>query len=86
MVVKIAFEPQWETKFEPNSYGSKPSFCFMDAAWSVYHCLFYDERFILNGDIRKYFDTINHHKLLNIIQSTKSIQKQIPTWLKAIPE
>lgn len=83
MVVKLALEPQWEAKFEPNSYGFRPGRSPIDAAMTAYKCLWDGERFILNGDIRKCFDTISHEKLLNKIQSTKSIQKQIHAWLKA---
>ena len=83
MVVKMALEPQWEAKFEPNSYGFRPGRSPMDAVSATYHCLWFGERYVLNGDIRKCFDTISHNKLLNKIQSTKSIQKQIHSWLKA---
>lgn len=72
-----------EAKFEPNSYG----FCLvrsaMDAVFTTYYCLWFNERFVLNGDRRKCFDTISHDKFLNKIQSTKSIQKQIRAWFKA---
>lgn len=83
MVVKIALEPQWEVKFEPNSYGFRPGRSPMDAVNATYHCLWFGERYVLIGDIRKCFDTISHDKLLNKIQSTRSIQKQIHSWLKA---
>lgn len=38
---------------------------------------------MLNADIRKCFDGISHHKLLQKISSTNTIQVQIQAWLKA---
>ena len=31
MLVKLALEPEWETRFETNSYGFRPGRCTMDA-------------------------------------------------------
>ena len=63
-LVKLALEPQWEAKFENNSYGFRPGRSTMDAIRQIQSCLKFDERFILDADIRKCFDRINHDVLV----------------------
>ena len=82
-LVKYALEPQWEAKFDEGSYGFRPGRSTMDAVNHAYHCIWFGEVFVLNGDIRKCFDRISHIKLLNKIQSTRTINEQIHAWLKA---
>ena len=36
-VVKLALEPEWETRFEANSYGFRPGRCAMDAVAAISH-------------------------------------------------
>ena len=38
-VVKLALEPEWETRFEANSYGFRPGRCAMDAVEAIYIAL-----------------------------------------------
>nr|UIB38802.1 hypothetical protein [Trentepohlia sp. YN1242] len=58
------------------------SHSIMDAHNNTYRCLYNGEKFVLNSDIQKCFDKINHSKLLNKIRSTEIIQLQIHAWLK----
>ena len=56
----------------------------MDAVNSAYRCMWNgEERFVLNEDIHKCFDRINHVKLIRKINTTKTITEQIYSWLKA---
>jgi RNA-directed DNA polymerase len=36
MLLKLALEPEWEAKFEPNSYGFRPERSFHDAIDAIY--------------------------------------------------
>jgi RNA-directed DNA polymerase len=83
MIVKLALEPEWEAKFEPNSYGFRPGRSCHDTIQAIFLSLRGKRRFILDADINKCFDEIDHEKLLNKIQTTSQIQKQIKAWLKA---
>jgi RNA-directed DNA polymerase len=38
-IVKAALEPEWEARFEANSYGFRPGRCCMDAIVQVHHTL-----------------------------------------------
>src|SRR5690349_14128186 len=62
-VVKLALEPEWETRFEANSYGFRPGRCAMDA---IFIALGQEgsSRWIFDADISGCFDAIAHQPLL----------------------
>lgn len=35
MLILMALEPEWEAKFETNSYGFRPGYSCFDAKWSI---------------------------------------------------
>lgn len=82
-LVKLALEPQWESKFEQHSYGFRPGRNCMDAIRQIQNCLKLEERFILDADIKKCFDRINHDVLVNKVNTSPKISKQLYSWLKA---
>ena len=82
-VVKLALEPQWEAKFENNSYGFRPGRGTMDAIAHVRSSLYTMEKPILDADIRKCFDMIDHDVLLKKVNTSPTISRQIHAWLKA---
>ena len=57
-VVKLALEPEWEPRFEANSYGFRPGRCTMDAAEAIFIALSRkgSSRWILDADISGCFD------------------------------
>jgi RNA-directed DNA polymerase len=59
-VVKLALEPEWETRFEANSYGFRPGRCTMDAIEAVFIALGQtgSSRWILDADISGCFDDV----------------------------
>lgn len=83
MLVKLALEPEWEAKFEPNSYGFRPGRSCHDVIRAIYLSLRGKKSYVLDADIDKCFDTIDHTKLLTKINTTSLIEKQIKSWLKA---
>jgi RNA-directed DNA polymerase len=81
-VVKLALEPEWETRFEANSYGFRPGRCTMDAIEAVFIALGQtgSSRWILDADISGCFDAIAHGPLLARLPTfTRTIER----WLKA---
>jgi RNA-directed DNA polymerase len=40
MLVKLALEPEWEAKFEPNSYGFRPGRSCPDAIEAIFKRIF----------------------------------------------
>lgn len=84
MLVKVALEPEWEAVFEPNSYGFRPGRNCHDAIEAIYTSINKKPKWVLDADISKCFDKINHNYLLGKLGDIpKQIKKQIKAWLKA---
>ena len=82
-VVKQALEPEWEAKFEPKSYGFRPGRGCHDAIEGIFDSIKQLPKFVLDADISKCFDRIDHDKLLNKLDTFPLIQRRIKGWLKA---
>jgi RNA-directed DNA polymerase len=82
-LVKMALEPEWEAKFEPNSYGFRPGKSAHDAIEAIRFRLRFKPKYVLDGDISKCFDRIDHQALMSKIKAPAEIKKQIKAWLKA---
>tara|TARA_Y100000294_G_scaffold51878_1_gene48902 strand:- start:155 stop:1870 length:1716 start_codon:yes stop_codon:yes gene_type:complete len=81
-LVKLALEPEWEPRFEANSYGFRPGRCTMDAIEALHVTLSRrgSSRWVLDADIAKCFDRIDHEALLaRLPVFTTTIRR----WLKA---
>jgi RNA-directed DNA polymerase len=82
-LVKLALEPEWEARFEPNSYGFRPGRSCHDAIEAIFTGIHLKPKFVLDADIAKCFDRINHEALLNKLNTFPTIRRQIRAWLKA---
>lgn len=82
-LLKMALEPEWESKFEHNSYGFRPGYSTADAKWVVARQLQGKPKFFLDADIEGCFDNIDHKYLLKKLKTMKSFENQIRSWLKA---
>ena len=82
-LVKAALEPEWEAMFEENSYGFRPGRSCHDAIEAIFNQIRYKPKYVLDADISKCFDRIDHTKLLEKINTFPKIRKQIRAWLKA---
>jgi RNA-directed DNA polymerase len=84
MLVKMALEPEWEAIFESNSYGFRPGRSCHDAIEQIFVSINKKPKWVLDADISKCFDKINHKYLLNKLGGCpRNIKKQIKAWLKA---
>jgi RNA-directed DNA polymerase len=82
-VVKAALEPEWEAVFEPNSYGFRPGRSCHDAIKQIKLCIQGKAKFVLDADIAKCFDRINHEALLQKLNINGKVRQQIKAWLKS---
>ena len=82
-LVKMAIEPEWEAKFEPNSYGFRPGRSCHDAIGAIHKALCQKTKYVLDADISKCFDKIDHQKLLEKLNTFPTLSRQIKAWLKA---
>lgn len=83
MLAKLLMEPEWEGKFEPNSYGFRPGRSTHDAINAIFKQISQADKWILDADFAKCFDNINHAKLLARCEQFPSLQRQLKAWLKA---
>jgi len=86
--LRAILDPIYEADFHPHSYGFRKGRCTMDAI-AVIMPLF-NERvkhfYVIEGDIKGYFDTVHHRKLLSILKrriADKDILDLIWKFLKA---
>ncbi|OAD23221.1 RNA-directed DNA polymerase (reverse transcriptase) domain protein, partial [Candidatus Thiomargarita nelsonii] len=61
---KIALEPVYEAKFESCSYGFRPAMGCKDAIDKITALLVKKSKWILDADIKGFFDNIDHDFLV----------------------
>jgi RNA-directed DNA polymerase len=82
-LVKLALEPEWEARFEPNSYGFRPGRCAQDAIEAIFICIGRQPKYVLDADIEKCFDRIDHQALVAKLKAIQPIERLVRNWLKA---
>jgi RNA-directed DNA polymerase len=82
-LVKLALEPEWEARFEPNSYGFRPGRSCHDAVAAIFDSIRYKSKYVLDADIAKCFDRIDQRRLLHKLNTFPTMRRQIKSWLKA---
>jgi RNA-directed DNA polymerase len=82
-LAKLALEPEWEAKFEPNSYGFRPGRCAHDAIDAIFKSVCHKAKYVLDADITKCFDKIDHTALLAKLQTFPRLRRAIRAWLQA---
>ncbi len=82
-LVKLALEPEWEARFEPNSYGFRPGRSCHDAIEAIFCAIKQKAKYVLDADIAKCFDRIDHEALLRKLNTFPTISRQVRAWLKA---
>ena len=82
-LAKLALEPEWEARFEANSYGFRPGRSCHDAIEAIFRNICHKAKYVLDADIAKCFDKIQHPALLKKIHTSPKLRRAIRTWLKA---
>ncbi len=80
---KMALEPEWEAKFEPNSYGFRPGRSCHDAIEMIYLTIVHKPKFVYDADIKGCFDNIDQEALLVKLQTYSAMRQTVKGWLKA---
>merc|ERR1712115_40493 len=78
----MALEPEWESRFEENSYRFRPGYSTSDAKWVIARQLQGGPKYFLDADIKGCFDNISHEYLLEKLNISKMFKRQIEAWLK----
>ena len=79
-------EPIFEADFKPCSYGFRPKRSAHQAVEAIQQKCKDNGWWVLDADIKGYFDNINHSKLMQMVEqriSDRRILKLISKWLKA---
>lgn len=82
--MKLVIEPIFEAKFKGFSYGFRPKRSCKDAILEIRKYINYGCRQVIDADIKGYFDSIDHEKLIKSVKvsiSDRSIIKLIELWL-----
>jgi RNA-directed DNA polymerase len=82
-IIKTSLEPEWEARFEPNSYGFRPGRSCQDAIQQnfIRVCNGRDT-WVLEADIKGFFDNIAHESILKELGNFPG-RNLIKEWLKA---
>lgn len=87
MAAKIVIEPVFEADFQPCSYGFRPKRSALQAMDRIFEVA--DKGgalWVIDADIKDYFGSINHDKLLLLVEqriTDRKVLKLIKGWLKA---
>ena len=86
MAVKLIIEPIFESGFSTHSYGFRPKKSAHDAVDDIANTLWAGYTQVIDADLSKYFDSIPHAKLMNVVAERivdGGILHLIKLWLKA---
>jgi RNA-directed DNA polymerase len=83
---KIVVEPIFEADFKTCSFGFRPKKSATDALEAIRLLGGRRHRYVVEIDIQKFFDTIDHEKLMLLVEkrvSDRKVLKLLRQWLKA---
>ena len=83
---KIVIEPIFEADFQPSSYGFRPKRSATQALEAIRIAGNQGHDFVVDADIKGYFDSIDQEKLMVLVGeriSDRRVLKLIRQWLKA---
>lgn len=82
-LVKLVLEPEWEARFESNSYGFRPGRGGHDGIEALFTALAGKPKWVLRADIASCFNSIDDQALLAKIGTFPALHRQIKSWLQA---
>ena len=81
--MKQVLEPEWEAKFEPNSYGFRPGRSGHDALGAIFSAIKTQPKYGLDAAIAQGFARIAQTALLGKLQTFPQLTRPIRRWLRA---
>jgi RNA-directed DNA polymerase len=82
-LAKQALEPQWESRFEGDSYGFRPGRSPRDALEAIFLTISRKAKYVLDADIAGCFDHISQRALLTKLDTFPALRRTIKGWLEA---
>ncbi len=83
---KLVIEPIFEADFQGSSYGFRPKRSATDALEAIRRAGNRGYRYVVDGDIRNYFSSIDQTKLMALVErriSDRRVRKLLRLWLEA---
>ena len=83
---KLVLEPIFEADFKDFSYGFRPQKNAHQALREIYKWLNFRCHYVVDADLKSYFDSIPHDKLLQSVRTRvidRAVVKLLSMWLKA---
>ncbi|MEX2578811.1 MAG: reverse transcriptase domain-containing protein [Verrucomicrobiales bacterium] len=82
-LIKLALEPEWEARFSRSTYGFRKGRSCHDALVNIRANIRQSPKWVLDGDIEKFFDRLDHRALLKKLHTFSAMEKAIHRVLKA---
>ena len=82
-LIKLALEPEWEARFSRSTYGFRRGRSCHDALINIRLNIRQTPKWVLDGDIEKFFDRLDHRALLKKLNTFSAMEKAIYRILKA---
>jgi RNA-directed DNA polymerase len=82
-LVRLALEPEWEARFEPNAFGFRPGRSTHDAIEMLFTAICKKPKYVLDADIAACFNRIDHTALLARLATFPALRRAIRGWLRA---
>src|SRR5215213_3057261 len=82
-LAKLALEPEWEARFEPNSDGFRPGRSCHDAIEAIWASITKQAKYVLDADVAHCFDRIDHQALFAKLHTFPTLRRAVRAWLRA---
>ena len=82
-LIVLALEPQWEAKFSPHQYGFRRGYSCHDALIHIRKYIQRGPKWVLDADIEKFFDRLDHNAILKKLSTWPLMETAITRVLKS---
>ncbi len=82
-LIALALEPQWEARFTGGMFGFRKGRSCHDAIGLIRSSIQFNPKWVLDADIEKFFDRVNHEALLEKLNTFPLLRATIRRLLKS---
>ncbi len=82
-LMALALEPEWEVRFSPHQFGFRKGRGVADAIVTIRISIQFSPKWVLDADIEKFFDSVDHEALLAKLGTFPAMRRAIRRLLRA---
>jgi len=82
-LITLALEPEWEARFTPGMHGFRKGRSAHDALATIRFSIQRSPKWVLDADIEKFFDRVNHDALLKKLDTFPAMENAIRRILRS---